>query len=241
MTTNYIGEIIMRSGDTAPLLAVAVEDDMGVPIDLTGAISVDIVLTNEDGDDPRAGYVERPQPQLLLGGTISNAAAGLVTYDWAPDLVLRPGVVQLVVVANFPTGPLSAPSDRTARITVRPNVLFPSGGIVPFRYDLAIYRGDSYGWQFRLWQDQAKTIPVVLTGASAAAQIRDRPDGTRIVSMDCDITLPNIVAVSLSPASSQRVPDQGVWDLQLTFPEGQVATAVNGAVSTTLDVTLLGR
>jgi hypothetical protein len=32
-----------------------------------------------------------------------------------------------------------------------------------------------------------------------------------------------------------------VWDLQLTFPGNQVSTAVNGLVTTTPDVTLLGR
>jgi hypothetical protein len=238
---NYIGEILMRSGDTAPLLAVAVEDDMGVPVDLTGATSVVVKLINEDGDDPRAGYVAQPQSELLLPGTITSPLAGIVTYDWDPTMVLRPGVIQLVVEAEFPTGPLSAPSDRSALITMRPNVLFHTGGTVPFRYDLAIYRGDSYAWQFRLWQDDAKTIPVVLTDASAAAQIRDQPGGSRVVSMACVIDLPNTVGVTLAPESSQRVPNEGVWDLQLTFPGNQVSTAVNGLVTTTPDVTLLGR
>lgn len=126
---DYIGEIIMRSGDTVPLLAVAVEDDMGVPVDLTGATSVDVMLTNEDGEDPRAVVTGPVQPQLVLPGSITDPVNGLVTYDWALDLVLRPGVVQLVVVAHFPTGPISAPSDRTASITVRPDALLPPGGI----------------------------------------------------------------------------------------------------------------
>lgn len=119
---DYIVEIIMRSGDQLPLLAVAVEDDLGTPVDLTAATFVEIVLTNEDGGDPRITPGVPPTPILVLPAMVVDAVKGLVSYDWGQADVLRPGIVQLVVVAHLLTGLLSAPSDRTALITVRPDV-----------------------------------------------------------------------------------------------------------------------
>jgi len=104
-------------------------------------------------------------------------------------------------------------------------------------FDLDIYRGDTYRWQFTLWQDLAKTIPVDLTGAAAASQIRDRPQGTQIANMSCVITPPNTVAVTLSSATSHTLPVKGAWDLELTYASGDVQTPVGGNVSVTPDVT----
>jgi|SRR5215831_44440 len=104
-------------------------------------------------------------------------------------------------------------------------------------FDLDIYRGDTGRWQFTLWQDTAKTIPVNLTGATAKSEIRDRPQGTQISAMACAITLPNIVQVTLSSATSHALPAKGSWDLQLTYPSGDVNTPVGGNVTVTPDVT----
>jgi len=104
-------------------------------------------------------------------------------------------------------------------------------------FDLDIYRGDTGRWQFTLWQDIAKTVPVDLTGASAKSQIRDRPQGTQIANLTCLITLPNIVAVTLASATSHDLPTKGAWDLQLTYASGDVNTPVGGNVSVTPDVT----
>ena len=110
---------------------------------------------------------------------------------------------------------------------------------MPSEYDLAIYRGDTGHWQFKLWQDDAKTIPVDLTGVTALSQIRDRPQGTQIFNMTCTVTLPNIVDVVLAPAVSITLPGtfKGAWDLQLTYPSGTVATPVFGNVTVQADVT----
>lgn len=108
----------------------------------------------------------------------------------------------------------------------------------PAPYDLNLYRGDSYGWQFKLWQDSAKTVPVSLTGAIAESQIRDKPGGSKIIELDCTITTPNIVTVLLNAATCASCPAKGGWDLQITYSDGQVQTPVAGSVKVTADYTV---
>ena len=64
----------------------------------------------------------------------------------------------------------------------------------PGSYNLDIYRGDTKRWQFKLWNDVAKTIPTDLTGVVAGATIRDKAiGGTFQLPLSCNITLPNMV------------------------------------------------
>jgi hypothetical protein len=109
--------------------------------------------------------------------------------------------------------------------------------MIPGKYDLNLYRGDTYHWQFKLWQDAAQTVPFDLAGATADSEIRDKPGGTNIVVLDCVITQPNIVDVILSAAKSANVPLSGSWDLQLTLASGDVRTPIAGTVKATADVT----
>lgn len=109
--------------------------------------------------------------------------------------------------------------------------------MTPGAYALNIYKGDTYQWRVRLWTDAQQTVPYDLTGAAAAAQIRDKPGGVLAVDLDCLITLPNIVDITLDSDSSALVPLVGAWDLQLTFPGPVVHTPVAGMVKATADVT----
>jgi hypothetical protein len=109
--------------------------------------------------------------------------------------------------------------------------------MMPGTYPLTLYRGDSYAWRFTLWDDDAMSVPIDLTGATVAAEIRDKPSGTTIVSMLCTVTTPNIIDVELVADDSENVPLKGAWDLEVTFPDGQVHTMVAGPVTVTADVT----
>ena len=100
---------------------------------------------------------------------------------------------------------------------------------------LDVYRGDSSKLRLQFWDDGNN--PVDLTGVTAKSQIRDRPAGTIIIDLDCVITLPNIVDVTLTAANSQQLPPGGVWDLQLTYASGDVRTPIAGPVTVTPDVT----
>lgn len=108
--------------------------------------------------------------------------------------------------------------------------------VAPPDYQLSIYRGDTYHWQFYLWADSAKTTPVDLTGATAKAEIRDKPLGGLLTPLTCVTSLPNRIDMTLSSAASHTA-QAGVWDLQLTFPTNEVQTIIRGSVCITDDVT----
>jgi hypothetical protein len=111
--------------------------------------------------------------------------------------------------------------------------------MAPGKFDLQIYQGDSYDWQFKLWQDAAMTNPVDLTGVTAKAQIRKGAGVTGPIELACTVTTPNIVDVKLTAALSDTAFD-GVWDLELDGPSG-VTTVVAGTVTVTPDVTEEGK
>jgi hypothetical protein len=109
---------------------------------------------------------------------------------------------------------------------------------MPSAYDLTVYRGDTYTWDFRLWNDVGKTQPTDLTGIMVKAEIRDRPAGSLIVPLTLTVILPNTIHASLdAPHSSQLPVPTGVWDLQLTYPDTSVLTVLGGNVAVTADVT----
>ena len=55
--------------------------------------------------------------------------------------------------------------------------------MTPGKYDLTLYEGDSYAWRVRLWADADGLVPIDLTGATVAAQFRDKPNGLVVVDM----------------------------------------------------------
>ena len=109
--------------------------------------------------------------------------------------------------------------------------------MTPGRLPLSLYRGDTGRWRFTFWLDTARTLPADLTGAAVKSEIRDRAGGTLIAALSCFITLPNFIDASLSAADSAKLPNSAVWDMQITYASGDVATVLAGPVNTTGDVT----
>lgn len=102
-----------------------------------------------------------------------------------------------------------------------------------------IYRGDSYRLQLKLWDrdENGAQQPLDLTDVLVKAEIRDRPAGTNITALSCTVTLPNIIDIFLFAGDSAKLPRNGVWDLQLTYPSGEVKTPLAGQVKVRDDVT----
>jgi hypothetical protein len=107
----------------------------------------------------------------------------------------------------------------------------------PGKFPLTLYRGDSARWGFVLWADADKTIPADLVSVTPKAEVRDKPAGTKIVALDCVIILPNTITMTLTSDMARILPATGVWDLQLTYDDGDVATILAGSVLVTPDVT----
>lgn len=110
--------------------------------------------------------------------------------------------------------------------------------MIPPDYNLTLYRGDTGRWQFVLWADAAKTEAVDLTGVTGVATIRDKATGGSFaLSMECTVTPPNVIDMVLESEASRDLPSKGVWDLQLTWPSGDITSVLRGSVAVTQDVT----
>ncbi len=110
--------------------------------------------------------------------------------------------------------------------------------MIPQDLNLELYRGDTKRWQFTVFTDQANTIPADLSGVEATATIRDKATGGALeLDLPCTITPPNIIDMVLSADDARTLPAKGVWDLQLTYPSGDVMSIIKGTVATTQDVT----
>lgn len=113
--------------------------------------------------------------------------------------------------------------------------------MIPGDHNLDLYRGDTGRWQFKLWSDTAKTDPVDLTGCTVTAMIRDKiPSSTFQMEMDCVLTTPNIIDMELTALASRDLPATGVWDIQITWANGDISTILKGTVKVTNDVTFVG-
>jgi hypothetical protein len=125
-TLDFIlGDWTIRRGDRLPILGLAVESDIGEPLDLTGAVCT-MKLRHQDGGhvlSVEQAVIPEVDGWLLLPAFVYDAPNGVVLYDW-PQLqveMLRVGVLDLAVEAVLPDGEMvTAPSDRTARLVVRP-------------------------------------------------------------------------------------------------------------------------
>jgi hypothetical protein len=109
--------------------------------------------------------------------------------------------------------------------------------MIPGSYPLTLYRGDSGRWRFVLWNDPLKRVPADLTDVVAKAEIREQAGGLTITPLQCTVELPNAVSMVLAASASAQLPAMGAWDLQLTYPDGTVATILAGSVSVIADVT----
>jgi hypothetical protein len=110
--------------------------------------------------------------------------------------------------------------------------------MMPGAYSLRVYRGDTTVWNFTLWADAEKTIPIDLTNMLVAAEIRTSTGAEPATPLALVVTLPNQIMATLSPAASRPLPASARWDLQLTEPaNGRVSTILAGTVSVSGDIT----
>ena len=113
----------------------------------------------------------------------------------------------------------------------------------PVCVKLNLYRGDTWHTTLRLWEDEARTIPLDISGQEASSYIKDEFDGAERMILDATVTAPNLIQLLLPfgqwadwPATQLT----GVWDVQLTDSSGNVTTVAYGDVAIQPDVTTMG-
>ncbi len=111
--------------------------------------------------------------------------------------------------------------------------------IRPGYWPVEFYKGDSSAWRVVIWLDTHRTYPYDLAGIQAKAEIREKSGALRLWSLTCVVTLPNIIDITLPASVSRDLPDEGVWDLQLTDMNNseRVVTILRGPVTVIPDVT----
>ena len=109
--------------------------------------------------------------------------------------------------------------------------------MIPGKYDLQLYRGDTFKWTVKLWQDAKQTVPVDLTGATIKAEYRAQTGGTPIVAITTALVLLNTINLTFPAAAWASAPNGGIWDLQITMPDASVNTVLAGNVQVIGDVT----
>lgn len=109
---------------------------------------------------------------------------------------------------------------------------------LPTIYDLGIYRGNTFRMQLTAWQDDAETVPLDLTGATAAAEIRDKAMGKLLATLDVVLTPPNTVDLELhASVTATLAPGKRAWDLEVALANGDIRTVLAGAVQVVANVT----
>lgn len=111
--------------------------------------------------------------------------------------------------------------------------------------DLCIKQGTTYDVRFYYWEDDECTIPVNLTGASAEMQIRQDYSSPTAEwtgsTAGGEITITGgegIVDVQIDSVTSTAFTfEEGVYDLELTMPSGDVIRMVEGSVTIQPEVT----
>jgi hypothetical protein len=108
---------------------------------------------------------------------------------------------------------------------------------LPARYDLDVYRGDTFRRTFTFWTDTDLTVPWDLTGVAFAAELREQTGSPVVAALVVTVELPNVVRVLLPAEDSAGLePSHLGWDLQATY-EGTVRTVLAGDVTVEGDYT----
>lgn len=112
--------------------------------------------------------------------------------------------------------------------------------MIPGSVDITVYQGDTYTLFFRVRNQNPDGTPgayIDLTGYVGLAQIRakatdpDPPLATFAVTLADQVLSRGGVTLTLTPAQTAPLPvTGGVWDVQLTAPDGSVHTYLAGNV-----------
>lgn len=109
--------------------------------------------------------------------------------------------------------------------------------------NLIISQGADNEYIFRYSREvEGVLTPVDLTNYTARAQIRNKPGGTLYLDItDITMTSDGIIRIRIPHGATEAVEwftrKSGVWDMELTDPQGGVTRFASGSVQISLNVT----
>ncbi|HSS09401.1 MAG TPA: hypothetical protein VLL25_05925 [Acidimicrobiales bacterium] len=131
------------------------------------------------------------------------------------------------------------PSSSAAGVAVAmPSPMAAAVGNLPQVVDLNIFQGDTFALQVVVSVAGEPATPADLAGYQAASQIRPTAPAEEVLAeFEATIT-DNVILLGLSPEKTAALPARGgVWDVQITAPDGRVTTLLRGRVAVTEQVT----
>lgn len=213
---------------------------------------LDLAVMKQDGGQFDLGFADPVMLDMIprttgrvksYAATLDVAGLGIATFSiGGSDLKDRNGyLVRLLAQIEGITTLIA-----TGQVTVRAGTgaSDQAGGAPPTPalkgvLNLDLVRNDSYTWQFKLWADDAKTIPNDLRDAVVTAQIRSSVGGTILAAMGVEVkdAINGVVWLSLTSGQTGAMAKNAYWDMQIAYPDGDIKTPVGGRVSVTDDIT----
>lgn len=111
--------------------------------------------------------------------------------------------------------------------------------VLPGTKAFSFYRGDTFSVTMT-YKEGGLGVP--LTGATVAAKFRSSVSSESstsfVVTVSNQVSLPGEFTISLSPAVTAAVTNlQSAYDIQITWPSGEVQTILRGTLTLIEDVT----
>lgn len=100
-----------------------------------------------------------------------------------------------------------------------------------------IKRGDTYIWELRFWDDEAKTIPIDVSGHSFLFTAKSLNGASIITLTNTDFVQQalNIRKVTISKVTTATYPTGDLsYQLDVTLPDGSVYTWMEGYINIVL-------
>ena len=109
---------------------------------------------------------------------------------------------------------------------------------VPDTQDLEWWQGDDFEFDVMFTDDSL--VAVDLSGYTFKAEVRAQAGAliAYAATIDTVLAASGIITVVFDKATSALMPENGVWDLQITSPAGKRTTELHGAVTVTREVTV---
>lgn len=100
----------------------------------------------------------------------------------------------------------------------------------PERHNFKVWRGTTFRRILEVWHDEAETSPYDFSGYTGNLTIRDKKGGTTLGTVGVTFSGNDITLLATAVTTAGWAWDQGVYELMLTAPSGDVDILLYGIV-----------